>query len=580
MKNLVSRDLARWLRRRIQLTGVSAAALSLVSASVTGCGGSPSEVSGIASPTVEAGIIESTVPVMPTPAAPPPAPVAPAATPTPTIPPPTPTVPPPTPTIPPPTSTAVPVTSGFVLEHPNIPREIEERILEYRYSPLDIPRADEASEIQTYVKKIKCEEDVSIAYVQNLITQVNSNEAGDQNDATVESIGQHSWRIPWKNGHLHLGYPKPIDPCMVEVQGASEETTVWWFPSLHGEPYLLMRASDDGNDWTSPERFSVPFTVSPLRAYGEEVFSPQILVASNGNRLLLVIEEASTVKAFVTTDLDVWDQSTSQFQRPEYLHPKIGIWFGLEDVVLGPNGWLVRAIGSMSPDPYLMAPDDIRSEAVYITYDNSAICPIGIELQWYTVDSTYETLDSRCMTWDELGIDYNTFWYYASFLGNKPYAQSENFSGWVWSQEWEFVASSGDSKTWVELPYIGAKRCCDIIGTTAGYLALTEPYLAGYNPLWSGPQEMFFSRDGYEWESIETPESTHMEDRREQGDSSFTFIWSIHNLGDAILVSGHWYSDHPDYALGDPAMWIIDADGTNWREADPTEYADFVFSAW
>lgn len=270
---------------------------------------------------------------------------------------------------------------------------------------------------------------------------------------------------------------------------------------------------------------------------------------------------------------------TIPFYRPDYLHPQLSVSFDIEDAVLGPNGWLISVLITMRLGIWRLLPDDVKENIA----GSSTLWPLsengeeGFLIDWSSADGLSK---QRFFSSEELGISHEIFSIYGSEYGNKPYLQSSNFSRWVWPEVWNEKSSVDYPDNWTELPYIGAKRCCDIIGTTAVYLALTEPYLAGYNPLWSGPQEMFFSRDGYEWESIETPESTHMEDRREQGDSSFTFIWSIHNLGDAILVSGHWYSDFPDYALGDPAMWIIDPDGTNWREADPTEYADFVFSAW
>ncbi len=577
------RDLARRLCSRIWLVGAAVVVLSLVSAGLTGCGGSQSEVSGVVSPTAEeaaqAGLTIEDAPSqtlaptpneLPSPTASPTAlpaptvPAAPTATPSPTV------VASPT-AIPASTPTAVPGTSGFVLEHPDIPPEIEARILDRRYSPLDIPRAEEASDIQTYVKKIDCEEAASIAYVQNLIIQATSNEVDDQIDETVESIGQHSWSVPWKTGYLQFGYPMAIDPCKVEVESASEEATVWWFPSLNGEPYLLMSVSDDGNSWTSPVRFSVPFTLSPLQAYGEEVRSPQILVASNGNHLLLAMEEASIVKVFASTDLDEWDQFIIPFHRPDELHPMLGVSLDLEDVILGPNGWLIVVTITMRLDIGRVLPDDVKEDIARVSYlwsswENGEE---GFHFEWYSVDGS---IKQRFFSSEEWGMSHEVFFTYGSEFGNKPYLQSRNFSRWVWPEVWDDKTSVDYPDNWTELPYIGAKRCCDIIGTSAGYIALTEPYFAGYNPLWSGTQWMFFSRDGYEWVPIETPKSTHMKHRFEQGDNPFTFIWSIRNHEDVVIVSGNWYLGLPGDGPGDPIMWIIDPDGTNWREVESTEF--------
>ncbi len=570
MKNLIRRDLARWLCHRVQLAWVVVVVLSLVSTCVAGCGDSPSEVSGIASPTIEAGMVEPPVPVTLTPTTPAPK-TSLDATSTPTTPPPTAVVPPPLPPTPDPTAVVPPppTTSGFVLEHPDIPSEIEERILENKYWPINVLPSGEASESEPYVGKINCEKPGSITYVQNLIVQATLGEASNLDNAIVESIGRHSWRVPWKTGFLQFGYPKVIDPCQVEIRGGSRGSTVWWFPSLHGEPYLLMRVSGDGNSWNDPVHLSVPFTISPLRVYGGEVYAPQISAVSNGDYLLLVTGDASGIKTFTSTDLDKWSQLAIPFHRPNNLHSLLGTSFGLEEVVLGPNGWLARAVLVAFIDPYRMAPSDIKEEAAWVEVDPWAFCQDGIELYWRTRDSTQ---DSQCVTWDELGMDEDTFWLYASEYGNKPYHQSPNFSGWVWSQEWESTIPSESSNGWVELPYIPLKLCCDIIGTQEGYMALTIPFFAGYDPHRSGEQRIYFSHDGYEWVPIETPESVHSNDWHEQGDTPFTFIWSIRSRESDVLVSGHWYS-FSDYQ-GDPIMWIIDPNGTNWREVDPADLAD------
>lgn len=597
MKSLISRESTRRPSRQIRLTGVAVVVLSLGSACLAGCGDSPSEATGDVSPTVQEDRGEGpnaetapsrtsaptpTVPGSPTASSsttPSPLDQLPAspeatATPVPTVAP-TPTeVVDPTPTaVPAPTPTSAPAQTDYVLERSEIPSEIEARILERSYDAINTLPGDGTSESGPYVSKITCEKPNSIAYVRNLVEQASLGGEDLQEIEAIEEIGQFSWRVPWNGGFLQFGYPTAIDPCMVEILSGTGGGTVWWFPSLFGEPYLLARTSHDGNDWTTPERFSLPFETPALRQFGGNVELPLLEVTSDGENLLLATDDEDKVLVWVTDDLVEWNSSEVLFHRPESLHPMLRHSFYLDDVILGPNGWLLRAVATAVPSARSMAPEDIRAEAVYISFDAWADCLDGMTLEWFTADTTYESRVSRCVTWDELGIDEDTFWRYASFLGNKPYLQSPNFSGWVLPQEWDATVSSRNSRDWIELPYIGEKLCCDIIGTSAGYLALTEPYLAGYNPLWSGTQRMFFSPDGYEWKPIETPDITHTQWHTDHDGTPFVFIWSIHNLGDSVLVSGNWFADYYSSPV-EPAMWIIDPDGTNWREIDPAEHPD------
>ena len=151
---------------------------------------------------------------------------------------------------------------------------------------------------------------------------------------------------------------------------------------------------------------------------------------------------------------------------------------------------------------------------------------------------------------------------------NKPYLQSPNFSGWVWPHIWDAEDPNEHLDNWIELPYTWAKICCDIVGTKDGYIALTIPYMAGYSPLWSGDQRMFFSRDGYEWEEIETPEETRSGENNEEAPA---FLWSLRQIGETIFVSGAGEEVMYDGTLN--RWWVIDPDGTNWRKLESTQYA-------
>ncbi len=285
----------------------------------------------------------------------------------------------------------------------------------------------------------------------------------------------------------------------------------------------------------------------------------------------MAIEEESSVKVFISTDLDEWEQLTIPFQRPDYLPPQLAVSFDLEDVVLGPNGWLILAKATVRIPIWRLVPDDVKEDITgwYNLWSSSENGEEGLLFNWSAADGSSKY---RFVSYEELGISDEIFSTYGSEFGNKPNLQSPNFSGWVWSQEWESTIPSEGSNGWVELPYTPLKVCCDVIGTQEGYMALTIPHFAGYDPHRSGEQIIYYSRDGHEWEPIDTPESVHSQDWHDQGDTPFTFIWSIRNHESDVLVSGHWYS-FSDFQ-GDPIMWIIDPDGTNWREVDPADLAD------
>ena len=339
MRILMWHNSMRWLCRGNRLTGVAVAVLSLVSAGLAGCGGSPSGISSVVSPAAQkdaqAGPTTQDAPSQ-TPAPAPSELPSPTASPTATV---APTADvPPTPVATPPPPTAVLTTSGFVLEHPDVPPEIEARILEGRYMPINVFPRDQDSDQEPFVNRISCDEPASIAYLQGIENQAISSKESDLDSANLVSIGRHSWLVSWKAGFLQVGYPKVIDACMVEILTGDGGRTVWWFPSLHGEPYLLVRESVDGIAWTTPVRLSVPIEVPPLGIYGGEVFSPPLVLTSNGDTLLVGTQNAETAVVSSTNDLIEWQESEVRFHRPDSLHPRLATSVGLENIALGPNG--------------------------------------------------------------------------------------------------------------------------------------------------------------------------------------------------------------------------------------------------
>ncbi|WP_419847382.1 hypothetical protein [Candidatus Poriferisocius sp.] len=465
---------------------------------------------------------------------------------------------------PPPPPTPDPTASGFVLEHPEIPSQIEARILANEYWAINVLPSHQVSDQEPFVNKISCDKPASIAYLQDLITQTTSSEESELDGATLDSIGRHAWFVPWKAGFLQVGYPKVIDPCEVEIQSGIGAWTVWWFPSMHGVPYLLERRSPDGIDWTTPERLSLPVDAPPLAIYGGEAFSPPLVLTTNGDILLVGIQQEGSALVSITRDLVEWETSEVPFHRPERLHPRLEVSADLENIALGPNGWIVGVTVTALINMWILVPDDIFQEAVRI--GSPLESQEGMFITWYLEDGGSNT---RLVPWEELGIDGDIFQQYGSDLySNKPYLQSPNFSGWVWPHIWGTDVPNVNTENWIELPYISRKICCEIIGTGDGYIALTIPYMAGYSPLWSGYQRMFFSRNGYEWEEIETPEETRS---REDSEETPIFLWSLRKIGELIFVSGVDEQVMEDGSVN--RWWVIDPDGTNWRRLESTQYA-------
>ena len=213
---------------------------------------------------------------------------------------------------------------------------------------------------------------------------------------------------------------------------------------------------------------------------------------------------------------------------------------------------------------WLLAPEDIVNDAVRM--DRPSNVGDGLFIRWDSEDGENHT---RFATWDELGIDDIIFSQYGSELySNKPYLQSPNFSGWVWPHTRDKVVPNVNPDNWIELPYTFRKICCEIIGTRDGYIALTIPYMAGYSPLRSGDQKMYFSRDGYEWEEIETPEEARSGDNSEEAP---IFLWSLRKIGESVFVAGANEEVMEDGTIN--RWWIIDPEGTNWRSVESTPYA-------
>ncbi len=479
--------------------------------------------------------------------------------------------------------------TSAVLKYPDIPAHVNGLILEYmNMSPVTDAAGDDSF---PRVLAIICDDDISVDYVLELSREDGVRNYGRvQGDPRYRGIGHLSWKFPWRGGSIHVGYPTTIPKCEVEIREA-ENSFIWeydWFPSLHEKPLLLVSISGDDMEWSPPHQLSVPLDVpSPSGRYSGHLSVPSILqAASNGDYLILGRQEKTSITVVATRDLRHWDELTVPLPPPTDLHPVLITRPRLEQIVAGPIGWMIRVTVSGEISIYELLPDNIAESINW-----SSRCTVessgyqyqfdvfayqdgkrGIMVCWHDEESNRQEI---FLPWEDLEMDEDTFFHYGSNFGNKPYLQSPNFSGWVWPEKWNIDMSSGDG--WIELPYVPGKLCCQLLSTDAGYLALTIPMWAGYSPIRSGTQVLFFSPDGRGWSRVETPEETHAKsDWGTPCEESYWFVESIEDFDGKVLAKAenshnHWNWDWETRGSPPRRSWVIDSDGTNWRLLDAYE---------
>ena len=478
----------------------------------------------------------------------------------------------------------------LVLERPDIPEHLQTLIVGERRRFEAEQNPD--SEVNIYVQKITCEDPISISYVKDLMTDTGFRDGGILERGAIQEIGELFYRFSWKNGSIEIGYPTIVPLC--EAVDQDPWSHISWYPSLHEKPRLFARISNEDGDWSDVQAFPVPFelpTPSNQLSYNWEL--PNIMATSTGQHIIFAKQENDNVLIWSTDDLVNWDESIVSLPPPTNLHPVLDIeWSRLEQIVADLDSPIIRVRVAASISLYKLLPEDIaesinwswsldcgfeysnvRQFDLYAFQDGKS----GVAVCWY--DEVGERQEIF-FPWEDLNMNQDTFLYYGSNFGNKPYLQSPNFSGWLWSSKWDSEAGSVSSGGWVELPYIPGKLCCELLRTDAGYLALSIPGWSGYSPIRSGTQVLFFSPDGREWSRLETPEETYA--RSGQGDwgtpceESYFFIESIEPYGDKVLVKAenshdHWNWDWENRGPPPRRSWVVDPDGTNWRILEPHE---------
>ena len=380
------------------------------------------------------------------------------------------------------------------------------------------------------------------------------------------------WLLPWGEGFLQVGYPIVKD---------QEDRT-----------RLFTRVSADGLKWSPPAGLSVPLPDPEIHDVSrwDEFVWPYVLkfgtgpepdieiddvrrwsqfrfvldAESDGERLILAMQQGADVFAAITSDLTRW--AVHKIPPPSSDGLPSGVEAttrGAPGLAVGPEGWLIDREVAFRVDPWVIAPADIRESAQDISLGNPDYVggeyvqgeSPGIEVRWrpeeHDPDDPYFT---RFVTWEELGIDEDTYRDYGiEHYANKPYIPSWLVSGEVWVAEW------GNDPVRHALPTLGGGFWDRVVGTDAGYFASAWEGEAGY------PQVLgshHFSADGLTWVARSTPVD---------GGTPLSVGRSV--VTDGIVLDGRLWYPFSD-TENESQLWLGDATGTDWRPVELPEPSD------
>ena len=361
--------------------------------------------------------------------------------------------------------------------------------------------------------------------------------------ADLERVSQisHARRLPWGEGFLQVGYP-------VVDEDRADRTR------------LFSRVSADGLDWSPLERLPIrlpdPQTDHDRSSWPYRRGGSSVIAASDGERLVLAMLGEDTVVA-ITSDLTRWE--TFEIPAPSSEGLPDGVTaepFGI-NLAIGPEGWLLVREVQLGVDPWVIAPADIREAArdIYLRHPDYVGGERvqgesqGLEIDWTTEQQ--EPSDpylSRFVTWEELGIDEDTYREYGwVHFANKPYTPSHLASGEAWVAEW------GNEPVRNGLPTVSGGFWNEVVGTDAGYYARFYWGEAGY-PQVVGPD--YFSADGSTWDRRDTPVL-----------NGLPYFADMSVVTDGIVLNGHLF--YPGSATeSESQLWLGDATGTNWRPVE------------
>ena len=371
----------------------------------------------------------------------------------------------------------------------------------------------------------------------------------------------HGWIVPWKDEILEVGLLK-----------IGEERNG---DGIYDETRLVVRSLSDSNDCRSArsiyEVVDHPNCWAKLNYYpvpneGGSVES----IISDGERLIVASQMDEQAYISVTDDFIDWDTTEIELPRPSGLPDFVYASSYVDHLAVNPNGWLAKITTQLSIDVLALAgiretKTGIRS--VYELQDDVQIQGAfdillgGLFVkQW--LDDERRSYNEWFFSWDDLGISHNMFCDYSQYCNMKGYIHSSNVSGSVWSALW------GEDPIRVELPmgFGVSGRCCSIVGTHDGYIAISDPDESGYFA-WFGSAKVFFSSDGIGWDLIDSPSGVFLD------------LWtardgvvasSIPLISDDELPGSNWDNVH---------WWLVDSDGSNWRKIEelpaPPELGSF-----
>ena len=391
-------------------------------------------------------------------------------------------------------------------------------------------------------------------------------EKDDDNNIEIEigssiswSIG-HGWIVPWKDEILEVGLLK-----------IGEERNG---DNIYDETRLVTRSLSDSNNcrsirpiyeivdysncWDKLNYYPVPNKDGRIEA-----------IISDGERLIIASQMDEQVYISVTEDLVDWNTTEISLPHPPRLPDFVYAIHHVDHLAVGSKGWLLKITTEFTIDILVRAGVkdlrtglsiyDLREELDGI--DGAVSYEDGIKVRWWTDEEGAELIE-RLFTWEELGFDLDMFHKYYSPQGNKPYVFPENITGSVWAAAW------GEEPVRTELPDVSG-TCCAIVGTDAGYVAISDPGAPGYDPTWFRPSEAFFSNDGQRWAPIDSPSEVFLD------------IWAVKNgvVASSVPVKGE--DELPGSNWDTVHWWLADSDGSNWQEIEelpiPPELAPFQY---
>lgn len=382
----------------------------------------------------------------------------------------------------------------------------------------------------------------------------------DEGNGTEFEVGvgstheRHGWIVPWGDGILEVGWLKIGEEWngygVHNGYGVFDETQLAARSLLSSSDCQNIRpiskVVDYQNCWDELNHYPMPNEGGSI-----------VAIISDGERLIVASQIDKQVYISVTGDLINWNTTEISLPHPPGLPDFVYAISHVDHLAIGPSGWLLKITTKFTIDILVQAGIkeprtglniyDLREELDGIngtvTYED------GVEIRWWTDEERSDLLE-QFFTWEDLGFDLDMFRKYYSPKGNKPYVSSKNITGSVWTANWE------EDPVRIDLPDVPGDTCCAIVGTAAGYLAISDPGTPGYDPTWFGPAEAFFSYDGQRWVPIDSPSEVFLD------------IWAVNNgvvassvpvKDDDQLWGSNWDNIH---------WWFSDSDGSNWREIE------------